>query len=702
MLGVLFAALFALPVTPLDELGRSIMYDVIAIAALAVGWAALVVRRPARRAGWVLLLLGYTLWVAGDLVWDIELYVLESEAYPALSDVFYLSGYGCMVAGVQRFARSRLRERDWTALLDAAIVAAGVTVPAVVFVIVPAALDAELSTLGKVVTSAYPIGDILVLAVVVRLIAATGARSWSSLAVAGSMLAVFVADVWNTMAYVDLIPVSVATEMLWLGGYVLLAAALLHPSMLDLSEGPPTREQLPSTRRLALLTLGSLLPAGTLFLAGAIGQDIPWVVVSIGGAVLTGLVVARMAGLLEQVRQQAIQLAALARRDELTGAPNRRTWDHELSRACAAARDDDRPLCVAILDLDSFKSFNDRFGHPAGDRLLREAVAAWTEVLADDGLLARYGGEEFTVLLPGMEVTGASHCIEKLRLVTPGGQTFSAGIARWEPGTEPSEAVLAADIALYEAKRSGRDRIEVAGAPSIELLPAFLRAVQVALQPIVDPATGRVRGHEALARFPHDDDVVAVFEQAHRDGLGDLLEATTVVAAIQLPGRPAGTDLFVNVSGPALRSERFWALLPVDLSGVVVELLEDRGSVDWHALRTRLDTLLARGARLAVDDLGAASGDLARLLTIRPHVVKIDHAVVSGCATDPTRMRLVEAVVDLAHAGGAVVCAEGIEDADDLAALTAIGVDLVQGFLLGHPSSLWATEAHVPIVSPAG
>ena len=407
MLGMLFAALFALPVTPLDELGRSIMYDVIAFAALGIGWAALVVRRPARRAGWVLLLTGYTLWVAGDIVWDVEMYVLESEAFPALSDVFYLIGYGCMVAGVQRFARSRLRDRDVTALLDAAIVAAGVTVPAVVFVIVPAAMDAELSALGKIVTSAYPIGDILVLAVVVRLIAATGARSWSSLAVAGSMLAVFVADVWNTMAYVNLIPVSVATDMLWLSGYVLLAAALLHPSMRDLSEGPPTREELPSTRRLALLTMGSLLPAATLFLAGAVGQDIPWVVVSIGGAVLTGLVVARMAGLLERVRQQAIQLAALARRDELTGAPNRRTWDHELSRACAASRDSDQPLCVAILDLDNFKSFNDRFGHPAGDRLLREAVAAWTQVLGDDGLLARYGGEEFTVLLPNMDVAAA-------------------------------------------------------------------------------------------------------------------------------------------------------------------------------------------------------------------------------------------------------------------------------------------------------
>jgi EAL domain-containing protein (putative c-di-GMP-specific phosphodiesterase class I) len=112
--------------------------------------------------------------------------------------------------------------------------------------------------------------------------------------------------------------------------------------------------------------------------------------------------------------------------------------------------------------------------------------------------------------------------------------------------------------------------------------------------------------------------------------------------------------------------------------------------------------LLARGARLAADDLGAASGDLTRLLTIRPQVVKIDRGVVSGCANDPTRLRLVQVVIDVADAGGAVVCAEGIEDVDDREALKAAGVDLVQGFLLGRPGPLWSRGSHVPIASQAG
>jgi len=141
----------------------------------------------------------------------------------------------------------------------------------------------------------------------------------------------------------------VPLDVLWLAGYVLLAAALLHRSMPDLADPPPLKEQLPSMGRLAVLSIASLLPALTLFIAGSGGAQIPWKSLSVGGAVLTILVVIRMAGLLEKVRQQAVQLAALANRDELTGAPNRRTWDHELSRACATARDEDEPLCVAIL-----------------------------------------------------------------------------------------------------------------------------------------------------------------------------------------------------------------------------------------------------------------------------------------------------------------------------------------------------------------
>jgi diguanylate cyclase (GGDEF)-like protein len=112
-----------------------------------------------------------------------------------------------------------------------------------------------------------------------------------------------------------------------------------------------------------------------------------------------------------------------------------------------------------MIDIDNFKIYNDTHGHQAGDRLLREAVAAWTELLREGELLARYGGEEFTVLLACVTLAEAQARIEALSAVTPDGQTFSAGVSTWDPGTEPASAVAAADKALYLAKRTGRDRV---------------------------------------------------------------------------------------------------------------------------------------------------------------------------------------------------------------------------------------------------
>jgi diguanylate cyclase len=173
------------------------------------------------------------------------------------------------------------------------------------------------------------------------------------------------------------------------------------------------------------------------------------------------LVVLRIVGLVRQVEEQSEQLAALARRDGLTGIPNRRTWDSELPVAMDRARRDGVPLAVAMLDLDRFKDFNDRYGHQAGDRLLKSATSAWSQMLRSTDLLCRYGGEEFSVLLPGATTDQASEILDRLRAVTPQEQTFSAGLACWD-GQEVSEELVArADRALYAAKAAGRDRVVV-------------------------------------------------------------------------------------------------------------------------------------------------------------------------------------------------------------------------------------------------
>ncbi len=163
------------------------------------------------------------------------------------------------------------------------------------------------------------------------------------------------------------------------------------------------------------------------------------------------LLEAQQADLLEAAKQSA-------RIDALTTLPNRRGWDEALHRELARSRREKASFCVALLDLDHFKEFNDTQGHQAGDRLLRRAASAWKLALRQSDLVARYGGEEFAVLLPICRLDEAMLVIERLRVSTPDGQTVSAGVAEWN-GVEDEEALIdRADLALYNAKRDGRDR----------------------------------------------------------------------------------------------------------------------------------------------------------------------------------------------------------------------------------------------------
>lgn len=156
------------------------------------------------------------------------------------------------------------------------------------------------------------------------------------------------------------------------------------------------------------------------------------------------------------------RLERLSLTDELTGLPNRRAWNEGLLRELARARRRDEPLCVALLDLDSFKSFNDEFGHPAGDALLRELAHAWSSLLRGSDLLARYGGEEFALAFPSWPLASALVVVDRLREATPGALTCSAGLTAWRKDESPQQLTRRVDAALYEAKRGGRDRTVVA------------------------------------------------------------------------------------------------------------------------------------------------------------------------------------------------------------------------------------------------
>ena len=177
----------------------------------------------------------------------------------------------------------------------------------------------------------------------------------------------------------------------------------------------------------------------------------------------------RIMGVIAAEAAVAIERAALldrlermARTDELTGLTNRRAWDQEVAREVSRAVREETPLAIAMLDLDRFKLYNDRLGHQAGDRLLKEAAGAWRGVLRETDLIARYGGEEFAVALPGCDADLALLLVERLRAVTPDGESCSAGLACWDGKEGADELLGRADAALYRAKQGGRDRTVLA------------------------------------------------------------------------------------------------------------------------------------------------------------------------------------------------------------------------------------------------
>jgi diguanylate cyclase (GGDEF)-like protein len=195
-------------------------------------------------------------------------------------------------------------------------------------------------------------------------------------------------------------------------------------------------------------------PVGVL----AVGWREPVAGLSEPAAMSIGLLADEAALALERADLIA-QLRDLSLRDPLTGLPNRRAWDTELEREMSRAKRHGYPLCVALLDLDHFKAYNDEMGHQGGDWLLRTASTAWATVLRDTDILARWGGEEFAVCLPNCSPAEAEGVLARLRALIPDRQSCSAGLAAWDGEESPADLLARADRALYEAKNTGRDRL---------------------------------------------------------------------------------------------------------------------------------------------------------------------------------------------------------------------------------------------------
>ena len=172
-----------------------------------------------------------------------------------------------------------------------------------------------------------------------------------------------------------------------------------------------------------------------------------------GWALLAVLPFTSVLYLLSRERSKVVRLSELTYSDELTDAANRRAFDERLAVEHARAVRAGGELSVCMFDVDRLKAYNDTFGHPAGDDLLRRVVAAWSTVLRPEVLLARIGGDEFALILPDASCEAAETVIARMRDVTPAETSFSAGAACWDGRETLAEVIERADAALYASKR---------------------------------------------------------------------------------------------------------------------------------------------------------------------------------------------------------------------------------------------------------
>jgi diguanylate cyclase (GGDEF)-like protein len=424
----------------------------------------------------------------------------------------------------------------------------------------------------------------------------------------------------------------------------------------------------------------------------------------------------------ELLRDAEARLRHQAFHDGLTGLPNRarlaervaRVLERGGSRAADAA-------AVLFIDLDGFKLVNDTLGHEAGDELLVSIAGRIRDCLRHGDTAARLGGDEFAVLLEGLaSAQQGDEVADRLRRALSApidvrGREFvvhaSIGIVHRDQGSDCEDLLRKADLAMYEAKSRGGDRVEAFRAELLtdadtrrELANDLRGAVErgeleLRFQPIVDLADGRTCAVEALARWRHPRrgllDPAAFIPVAEQtgliDGIGRCILEQACRAAAAWPGADA-PKVTVNVSSAQLRKPTFALEVAIALeqhglpaARLMLEVTESVAIDTDPETEQTLQGLRRLGVGLALDDFGTGYSSLSHLAHTSVDLLKLDRAFLADMDEDPVQARLVGAVIQLATSLGVSIVAEGIEREGQLAKLRELGGHLGQGFLLGPP-----------------
>jgi diguanylate cyclase (GGDEF)-like protein/PAS domain S-box-containing protein len=440
---------------------------------------------------------------------------------------------------------------------------------------------------------------------------------------------------------------------------------------------------------------------------------------SVGGLVLNSRDVSDQKALEDQLRHQAFH-------DQLTGLANRALFAENLDQALRRQSRTGTELAVLLIDLDEFKTVNDLHGHMLGDELLKQAAVRLRATLRDADAIARIGGDEFAAIFEGIAL-GHDASAAAERVIESFAQPFiiessevvvtaSMGLALNDAGTESAEDLIRnADLAMYAAKTANKGRYEVFSTDmhstildrmkmERDLRQALVQSeFEAYYQPIVTLPSETIVGAEALIRWHHP--VRGLVMPAEFIGVAESSGIIVQIGAWMLHhackefevltrGVAGGQNLGLSVnlsirqlSDPLLLDTVRDALSKsgLDARRLTLELTESAIMEDVANTFRVLSELRSFGVKIAIDDFGTGYSSLSLLSEIPVDTIKIDRSFVTDVATRPEPGRLIRAIQSLAGDFGLCTVAEGVEDLDQLEAITGLGCESVQGFYFARP-----------------
>jgi diguanylate cyclase (GGDEF)-like protein len=712
----------------IEGTAAAVYWDVCVAAMLAFGFV-VISRLDRHRGAWTVILIGQACFLIGDICFALLEHVFHSDAYPNIGDIFYVGGYPFIAVGLTMLLRSRGTSRDAGGVIDGFIVATSVGVLLWVFFVEPTAFDNSLSVLERLISVAYPAGDLLLIAIGAQLAVRQVRRQAPYWLLSVALLALLVSDLgylYQSLygAYAEGDPIDFG----WWIGYALIVAVLLHPRVGEIASAPSRSTPRLSPRRILVLSLVTVAAPLTIAARSAAGATLQLPVLLGGTVVLFGLVVVRLVVMARELETSRTLLLHEATHDALTGLGNRTLFSEQVEQALSGGIQ----VAVLCLDLDDFKLVNDSLGHPAGDIVLQVVGERLSNLLRPGDAVARLGGDEFAMLVidPDNAAGGAvaQRALAAIRqpIGLPSGHTehtphtphtphlvhsnVSVGVAH-SNGDSSVEALLRdADIAMYLAKQSGKghhevfqlgmrqdmiDRLEMRG----ELSDALARNEFVLhYQPIIEVDSGRAVGVEALLRWNHPRrgrveplQFIPLAEETELIipiGRWVLMEACR--RAVELDPRPDGLEIAVNVSAVQLRDpglvddvQRALDSAGLAPSRLILELTESSVITDMDSAAITLCELRSHGVRIALDDFGAGYASLQHLRAFPVDIVKLDRSfVVSSLQHDST---MLSGLIEMAANLGMETVGEGIEEPRQLDMLRSLHCRYAQGFLIARP-----------------